>query len=118
MAEEPSEYRRRILREFVLSGRLAEAKDAEAAIFMVLLTFCDPAGVAVLSYRNLMRFTGIMSERRIHNAILGLQSLGVLSITPHQRNSTFRGCNEYHIKSVLRRIESVLTPWHGSGIPE
>lgn len=79
---------------FVRSGLLATLTGAEAKVLVVLRTFADNDGRAVISYLGIMRYTGIASAATVRAALLQLQKLHLLEIV-RTVNGGFRACSVY-----------------------
>lgn len=79
---------------FVRSGLLATLTGAEAKVLEVLRTFAGNEGHTFISYRGIMRYTGIASAATVRAALLQLQKLHLLEIV-RTVNGGFRACSAY-----------------------
>jgi hypothetical protein len=80
----------------VRSGAWGLMTTAERSVLVVLDAFKDSqSGVAVLSYRAIMRYGGIGKPASVSAAIKSLARIHALQVSPGQRIGITRACNGY-----------------------
>ncbi len=84
------------LEGLVRSGIWASLSPAQCKIIPVLFAFSDGStGRVTISYRGLMRYSGVQSQSTISSALKRFRSQGFLRIEPRIDAEGFRDCNTY-----------------------
>ncbi len=98
----------------VRSGMWGVMTAAERSILLTLDYFKDSeSGVTRLSYRAIMRYSGVSKLGNISSALKELQRMHAVQVSPGQRIGITRGCSVYrvtlHDPKFLERCNSVCT---------
>jgi len=87
-----------VVTTLVRSGLWGELTHAERSILPVLATFADRnTGFAEISYRGLMRYSGVGSQATIARAIRHFEQMRLLEVARKPGELVFRGVNQYHL---------------------
>lgn len=82
-----------VLETLVLSGLWSELANAQRSILGALMTFCKLSrGTARISYRGLMRYSGVKSQATIASALRLFRQMGFLHIEGGSRRRTNPPC--------------------------
>jgi integrase len=82
----------------IRSGVWAQLSPTQRSILPVLLAFRDSdTGVTTISYRGLMRYSGVGSPKSISRAIWRLQALHVLKVYRAERVGVVQSCSSYYL---------------------
>jgi hypothetical protein len=93
----------------VRSGIWADLTPAEQSVLAVLITFTDNQDrYAEISYRGLMRYTGIGSQTTLAKAIQRFVRMHVLKVVHRPGQRPCRGVNQYFLTIDDPRFDSLL----------
>jgi hypothetical protein len=93
----------------IRSGMWGDLTVAEQSVLAVLITFSDNQDrCAQISYRGLMRYTGVRSRTTVARAIRRFERLRVLKIERLPRQLLRRGVNQYTLTIDDPRFEALV----------
>lgn len=83
----------------VRSGIWASLTPCQRSLIPVLETFVDPlTHKAIISYRGLMRYSGVRSQSTVALAIKRFRALHFLKVESSKDSEGFRTCNTYELR--------------------
>jgi hypothetical protein len=86
-----------VIELLVRSGLWAALSGAERSLLPVLATFVDrETGLAKISYRGLMRYSGVGSQATISLALRHFEQMGFLRVGRSKVGAPLRGVNQYY----------------------
>jgi hypothetical protein len=98
-----------VLTMLIRSGIWSELSHAERSILPLLLTFCDrDAGTTEISYRGLMRYSGVGSQATIAQAIRKFQQMHIVQVVKGSGQLLFRGVNKYRLTLDDPQFQSLV----------
>lgn len=87
-----------VLTLMVRSGLWNQLSHAERSILPVIVTYTDrDTGIAEISFRGLMRFSGVGSQVTIAAAIKTFERMRLLKVARRRGELLFRGVNQYQL---------------------
>ena len=87
-----------VLTMLIRSGIWSELTHAERSILPVLVTFVDrDTGITEISYRGLMRYSGVGSPATISTAIKRFEQMRILKVARKPGELLFRRVNQYRL---------------------
>jgi hypothetical protein len=89
-----------VITVLVQSGLWSDLSASERSILPVIVTFTDrETGCAGISYRGLMRFSGVGSPATISQTIRHFEQLHLLQVSRKPGELLFRRVNQYRLTS-------------------
>lgn len=94
----------------VRSGIWSELTHAQRSILPLLLTFVDrDTGITEISYRGLMRYSGVGSQATISEAIRTFERMRLLQVARKRGELLFRSVNQYRLTVDDPEFQGLLT---------
>jgi hypothetical protein len=94
----------------VRSGLWSDLTQAERSILPVLVTFNQAdTGLAEISYRGLMRYSGVGSTATIAKALHRFEQMRILQVARKPGELLFRGVNQYHLTLDDPEFQAMVT---------
>ena len=101
------------LETLIRSGLWAALTPAQRSIVPVLQTFVDSETCAVtISYRGIMRYSGVRSQSTVAVALKRFQRLHFLRVEKNWADDGFRGCNTYRLSFEDPEFEKLARAHH------
>ena len=93
----------------IQSGLWANLSASERSILPVIVTFTDrETGCACISYRGLMRFSGVGSPATISQAIRHFEQLRLLQVSRKPGELLFRRVNQYRLTPDDTEFQAIV----------
>jgi hypothetical protein len=94
----------------IRSGIWSELTHAERSILPALLTFANrDTGIAEISYRGLMRYSGVGSPATVAAAIRHFEKMRLLQVARKPGELLFRGVNQYTLTVENPEFQAMVT---------